>query len=174
MVTTSFAAVVLSAVLAPGSIPTPKWQADYAQAMAAAAAQQKPMAVFISQGKAGYEQLVKGGIPTEAGQLLAAKYVSVYIDTSTEAGKSLAGQFELSKGLVISSKDGSKQALWHKGEVAPSTLTRYLNQCSDASKIITTTEVRGVAPPASYPAPQFLNQPFARPGYPGAPCLTGR
>jgi hypothetical protein len=151
------------------------WQTDYGQALAVATIQQKPVAVFIGQGRAGYEQIVKGGVPEEAVRLLSSNYVSVYVDTSTEGGKVLAGQFELSKGLVISSRDGRKQALWHKGEVTASTLSDYLTRCIDSSRQVITTEVGGSVRPAapSYPAP-VLNQPFVRPGFPGAPCLTGR
>ena len=190
MVTTSFTAVVLSAVLAPGAVATPAWHSDYAQALSAATAQHKPVAVFIGQGKTGYEQIVKGGIPSRAAELLAKEYVCVYIDTATSTGHSLASQFELNKGLVISTKDGSRQALWHKGEVAPSALTKYLSNCCEVSKVVTTTEVRGTttaiqvvpaavvrpAAPASYPGltPQYFPQQFPRSGFPAAPCLTGR
>jgi hypothetical protein len=187
MVTTSFTAVVLSAVLTGGAVSAPAWHSDYAKALSAATAQHKPVAVFIGQGESGYEQIVKGGIPSPAAELLAKKYVCVYVDTATSAGKSLAGQFELKRGLVISTKDGSRQALWHKGEVAPTALTGYLNNCCEASKVVTTTEVRGTvaavaapavrpAAPASYPGltPQYFPQQFPRSGFPGAPCLTGR
>ena len=180
MVTTSIAAVVLYAVLAPGAVATPAWQTDYGKAVAAAAAQHKPMAVFIGQGKTGYEQVVRGGIPGEVGKVLAQDYIPVYIDTGTETGKTLASQFELNKGLVISSQDGEKQAVWHKGELAPTTLSRYLTKCCDSTRVVTTTEIVGAAPPVpvqpspAFSAPQYFPQQFPRAGFPAAPCLTGR
>lgn len=146
MVSTTFAAVVLSAVLLPGAVEAPKWQSDYAAAMTAASAQQKPMAVFIGHGKAGYAQLVSGGeIPAEAGQVLAKNYVCVYVDTDTAAGKALAGQFDLNTGVVISSKGGSVQALRHTGTVAPTALTGYVTKYSEVKSVVT-TETTGVVP----------------------------
>ena len=146
MVSTTFAAVALSAVLSPGAV-SPAWQSDYGTAIAAASAQQKPVAVFIGQGKAGYAKLVNGGeIPADAGQLLAKSYVCVYVDTDTTTGKKLAGQFDLTSGLVISSKGGNVQALRYTGTVAPTDLTGYLTKYSDPAKVVTTTEQGGLIP----------------------------
>ena len=138
MMTTTFAAVALSAVLSSGAVVVPAWQTDYSKAVASAAAEHKPIAVFIGKGDSGYSKLVGGEIPTEAGQLLAKSYVCIYVDTDTAAGKSLAGQFDISKGLVISCKGGDVQALRHSGAVTPSNLTGYLAKYSDAKTIATT------------------------------------
>ncbi len=145
MISTTFAAVALSAVLSTGAVAVPTWQSDYSKAIAAAAAEQKPVAVFIGQGQAGYSKLVGGEFPTDAGQLLAKNYVCVYVDTDTAAGKSLAGQFDISKGLVISCKGGDVQALRYTGTVSPSNLTSYLTKYSEA-KTVATTETVGAVP----------------------------
>ena len=138
MMTTTFAAVALSAVLSSGAVVVPAWQTDYSKAVASAAAEHKPLAVFIGKGDSGYSKLVGGEIPTEAGQLLAKSFVCIYVDTDTAAGKSLARQFDISKGLVISGKGGDVQALRHSGAVTPSNLTGYLAKYSDGKTIATT------------------------------------
>jgi len=148
MITTTFAAVALSAVLSTGAIAVPTWQPNYSKAIAAAAAEQKPLAVFIGKGETGYAKLVGGEFPTDAGQLLAKSYVCVYVDTDTAAGKSLAGQFDISKGLIISCKGGDVQALRYTGEVSPSSLTKYLTKYSEA-KTVATTETAAEASAAT-------------------------
>jgi hypothetical protein len=144
MITTTFAAVALSAVLGTGAISQPAWQTDYSKAIAAAAAEHKPVAVFIGHGEAGYKQLVGGEIPKEAGQLLAKSFVCMYVNTDTAAGKNLASRFDMTQGVVISCKGGSVQALRYGGKVAPASLTSYLTKYSDA-KTVTTTETAGQA-----------------------------
>ncbi len=147
MLPTTFVAVALSVVLAGETAAlTPDWQTDYHKAVAVAGAQQKPIAVFIGQGEAGYSRLVsEGSIPAEAGQLLAKNYVCVYVDTDTAAGKALAGDFALSTGLVISNKGGSYQALRHTGTVSPADLTGYLTRYGTVTTVTTTAE-RGLVP----------------------------
>lgn len=151
MVTTTFAAVVLSAVLSPSAV-SPNWQSDYGTALTAAADQQKPLAVFISRGEAGYAALVGGKIPTEAGQLLGKSYVCLYVNTDTTEGKNLAGQFALSDGLVISNKGGDLQALRHNGAVSPEALTSYLTKYSGQTAVVRTETVGAIAPATIVPA----------------------
>src|SRR5881227_1029587 len=105
MFATTFAAAALSGLLPVGAeSPSPTWQSDYPAAMQSAVAQQKPVAVFISRGAAGYDRLVSDGkIPAEAAKVLAEGYVCVYVDTDTAAGQTLAAQFRITSGLVISS-----------------------------------------------------------------------
>jgi hypothetical protein len=149
MITTTFAAVALSAVLSTGAVAVPAWQTDYAKALTAAAAEQKPIAVFIGKGDAGYAKLVGGEIPADAGQLLAKSYVCVYVNTDTAAGKTLAGQFDMSKGLVISCKGGNVQALRYGGAVAPQSLTTYLTKYSDAKTVVSTETAGDAVIPAT-------------------------
>ena len=106
MITTTLAVLALAGGLSAGSIPTPNWQKDYAQALAVASSEGKPVAVFISQGNTTPGKLVtEGPIPSDAAKLLRDKYVCVYLDTATASGKAMADQFSLSEGLVISHRN---------------------------------------------------------------------
>jgi hypothetical protein len=175
MVATTFAAAVLGATLSPGAVVTPDWRTDYRAALTAAAAEQKPVAVFIGHGSAR-------PVPPEAAALLANRYVCVSVDVDTPAGKDLAGKFGLAEGLVISSKGGEVQALKYAGPVPAAALPGYLAKYGDPARVVTTTEKVGaqVAPaavPASYPAPVF----HPAPAYPapvfrsfGGGCASGR
>lgn len=178
MVSTSFTVAALLA-LSAGSVPSVNWQPDYATAMSAAVAQQKPVAVFIGQGEAGYAKLVAGGqIPASAGQVLSSEYVSVYVNTDTAAGKALAGQFEMSAGLVISTRGGAKQALRLPGTVNATDLTGVLTTLGSTTVVSTPATVV----PASYTAPVMNYAPVQMyaPAYAprtvsfGGGCANGR
>jgi hypothetical protein len=139
MITTTLAVLALAGGLSTGSIPSPSWHKDYAQAMALASSEHKPMAVFISRGSAmPGKMLADGTIPTEAAKLLRESYVCVYLDTETAAGKELAGRFALPEGLVISGPGGSVQALRHNGSVSGIDLTGNLTRYATAGAPATT------------------------------------
>lgn len=144
MVTTTFAAVVLSAALAEAP-SVPAWESNYARASETAVAQRKPLAVFIGHGEGGYSRVVGGNMPTEAGRLLAANYVALYVNTDTADGKRLATAFGVDEGLVISSRCGNLQALKHGGAVPAVELASYLTKYSAADVAVTTTERAGTA-----------------------------
>lgn len=148
MVTTTFAAVVLSAALA-NEAPAPAWETNYARASETAIAQRKPLAVFIGRGEAGYTRVVGGTMPTEAGRLLAASYVSLYVNTDTAEGKTLAAAFGVSEGLVISCRGCQVQALKYGGALPATDLAGYLTKYSAASTTVTTTERAGTVAPAA-------------------------
>jgi len=143
MISTTFAAV-LGAALSTGAVALPTWQTDYAKALQTASAEQKPIAVFIGKGEAGYTKVAGGEIPVDAGQILAKNYVCVYVNTDTAAGKTLAGQFDITKGLVISGKGGDVQALRFAGTATPLELTGYLSKYS-GTKAVVSTETAGAA-----------------------------
>lgn len=144
MFTTTFAAAALTGLLPVGAETlTPTWQSDYQSAIQVAVAQQKPVAVFIGHGEAGYDKLVSDGkIPADAGKQLANGYVCLYVDTDTAAGKTLAGQFQLTEGLVISSPGGAVQALRHSGNLSSAQLTGYVAKYSQPATVVT-TDYRG-------------------------------
>lgn len=159
MFVTALTAALLGSTLSPGTV-APAWKTDYREAMTAAAADGKPVAVFIGKGDGGFARVVAGEVPAEAGKLLAAKFVCLYVNTDTAAGKDLAGRFGMAEGLVVSSKGGEVQALKHAGAVAPAALTGYLTKYSDPARVVTATERVGVAvtaapvvTPAAYAAP---------------------
>lgn len=152
MFATTLAAVLLGSV-SPGAAAVPTWKTDYATAREAAAAEQKPLAVFVGHGEAGYAKLVGGAVPADAGRLLAANFVCMYVDTDSAAGKELASKFGLVEGLVVSSKGGDVQALKHAGAVAPAALTGYLTKYADPAQVVTVTEKVNIAPAAPVIAP---------------------
>lgn len=148
MVTTTLAVVALAGALGTGASPSPSWQTDYAHAMADAAAQQKPIAVFIGEGAGKPKQMLADGtIPEAAAKTLRDSYVCLYVDTATGSGKDLAGKFEISEGLVISSPGGNVQALRHAGSVASVDLNRQLSQFATAGQPATTVTT-GLQPAA--------------------------
>lgn len=164
---TTLAALVLGSSLTPGAA-APAWRTDYRQAIVAAQAEHKPVAVFIGPG-AGKN------VPAEAAALLAKSYVSLTVDTDTPAGKELAGKFGMTEGLVISNSGGDLQALRHGGPVPAAALPGYLAKFSDPARVVTTTEKVGAEAPAVVPAS------YAAPAYPSAPvfrtiggCPNGR
>lgn len=177
MVSTSFTVAALVA-LSAGSVPSVNWQADYATAMSTAVAQQKPMAVFIGKGDAGYAKLVAGGqIPASVGQVLSSQYVTVYVNTETAAGKELADKFEMAAGVVISTRGGAKQALRLSGEQTGTDLSGILTTLG------TTTVSAPAVVPASYTAPamnyapaqMYAPQMYAPRTYSfGGGCANGR
>src|SRR5262245_22826901 len=137
MITTTLAVVALAGAL--NASPNVGWRTDYAQAMAVAASEGKPLAVFIGRGTDRISRMVNEGvISSEASRLLRDSYVSVYLDTDTPAGKDLAGRFAISEGLVISGPGGSSQALRHTGPGGGSELTQNLSQFAKAGTPTTT------------------------------------
>jgi hypothetical protein len=173
MVTTTLAVLALAGGLSAGNAPSPSpsWQKDYAQALAVASSELKPVAVFIGHGTTTpTKMVVDGRIPTEAARLLRDKYVCVFIDTDTPAGKELAGRFAVTEGLVISGPGGQVQALRHSGAVEGADLTGKLTQYATTGQPATTATT-GVVPAAAYqPAPVY--QP-AVPTYRVAPAYYG-
>jgi hypothetical protein len=144
MVTTTFAAVVLSAALAnEAAVVAPAWETSYARAADTAIAQRKPLAVFIGRGEAGYAKVVGGDMPTEAGRLLAANYVALYVNTDTAEGQRLATAFGVTEGLVISCRGCQVQALKYGGAVPAVELAGYLTKYAAADVAVATTERAG-------------------------------
>ncbi|HEX4613585.1 MAG TPA: hypothetical protein VH092_35715 [Urbifossiella sp.] len=145
MVTTTFAAVMLSAALANEAVAAPAWETSYARAAETAIAQRKPLAVFIGRGEAGYTRVVGGDMPTDAGRLLASNYVALYVNTDTADGKTLATAFGVSEGLVISCRGCQVQALKYGGSVPAMDLAGYLTKYSATNVTVNTTERAGTA-----------------------------
>jgi hypothetical protein len=193
MLTATLAFALLGG-FSPGANATlPNLHTDYAQARSVASADNKPIAVFIGRGTdAMGRMLADGSIPADAAQLLRDRYVALYIDTDTAAGKELAGRFALTGGLVISGPGGGVQAFRHSGTLSGSALTKQLSQYATAGQPTTTVGATvapgssGVVIPASgqYVVPQYNVAPqYAFPAggyaYPsfggfGPTCAPGR
>jgi hypothetical protein len=140
MFTTTLAALALAGGLGSGVIPsTPNWHTDYAQAMTRSSAEGKPMAVFIGNGADRVaKMLADGTISADAARVLKASYVCVYLDTNTPAGKDLAGRFEISQGLIISSKGGNLQSYRHSGAIGNKELADSVSKYAGGEQPLTT------------------------------------
>jgi hypothetical protein len=121
-------------------------------ALRQAADQSKPIAVFIANGSEGFTHVLKDGpMPSESAKLLKDKYVSLFVDTTTEAGKATASAFELKEGLVISGPSGKKQAVRHDGSLSADALSKYLTRYAETTTVTTTETNEVVAAPAVSP-----------------------
>jgi hypothetical protein len=178
MLSTSLAAVVMTGFMS-AAIPAqqPAWQTDYRKVLAQAAESQKPIAVFIAHGEAGFARVIaEGKLGSEEAQLLKSSYVCLYVDTETAGGKKLSSAFEMKEGLVISGKAGDKQALRHEGPVTQAKLAKYLTKFADPNSTVVATELGGASAPPAAPA---VAQPAPSVGYyygggcPGGVCPTG-
>jgi hypothetical protein len=160
-----FAILALAGSLASANIPAqPKWSKDYREARQAAISAKKPLAVFIGSGSAGWEQV--GKFDPKVYQTLKEKYVCVYVNTDTTAGKNLAKAFDVNgKGLVISDKAGTTQAFYHNGELNGELLQKALVRYSDTDVAQGTESVSALVPP---PQPiQYRNYPTFVPSFGG-------
>jgi hypothetical protein len=156
MLSTSFALIAF--VASANSTAQLNWESDYAKAYNIAVQKQRPLAVFIGEGKNGPAQLVKDGVSDNAAKLLTESYVVVYIDTATESGKKLAQSYDMAQGLIIGDRSGAKQAARLAGTLTGDDLNTALVRFADPSLVVTTT--------ATTPAPVYVA--------PISPCASGR
>ena len=135
------------AFLGGASIPaTPTWMTDYGQAVQAGKKAGKPLAVFVSSGADGYQQVSRGGtLGSETRALLAKAYVCVYADTTQPAGMRLAQALEIAngRGLVISDRTGQSQAFHYVGQLSETELTRNLERFANIDNVRTTESNAG-------------------------------
>jgi hypothetical protein len=173
MSTTLLAMAALIGSLAPAAKPEFRVQSDYGRALQLAASENKPMAVLIGKGDVFAKLTGEAGLSSEAKKLLSEKYVCLSVNVDTDAGKSLADQFRLTDGLVISSAGGSHQALRQVGTVTPSDLAKHTAAYANTTGTPTTTVTVG-APvatstsnysPTYQPAYQPTYQPSYQPSY---------
>ncbi|AMV28670.1 hypothetical protein VT84_29970 [Gemmata sp. SH-PL17] len=150
MTTTILAVIALSGSLVPAAKPEFQAQTDYSQALRQAAAEGKPMAVLIGNGNAFAKVMGDAALPEATAKLLRDKFVCVTVDVNTVAGKELAGQFQLTDGLVISSAGGTHQALRQSGSISTSDLTKHTATFANATGTPAMTVTVG-APYTVYP-----------------------
>ena len=143
MITTILAVVALSGSLAPAAKPEFQAQTDYGQALKRAADEKKPMAVLIGKGDVFAKMMTDAGLSADAKKLLTEKYVCVAVNVETDAGKALAGQFQLTDGLVISSAGGTHQALRQSGAVSATDLAKHTATYANVTSAPATTATAG-------------------------------
>jgi hypothetical protein len=136
---------------------------DYRRAKVLAVKQQKPLAVFVARGSAGWQQVLRDGVSPEVRQLLSQRYVLVYVDQDNADGRKWAEAFELNgkSGLVLSDRKAELQAFRHEGELTASELGKHLSRFADPAHVATTT-ISGNAP-AYAPAQAFTPAAYQSP-----------
>jgi hypothetical protein len=144
MTTLLMAVVALSGPLAPAAKPEFSAQTDYGQAMKVAANEKKPIVVLIGKGDQFAKLMADKDLTAEAKKLLTEKYVCVTVDVTTDAGKNLAGQFQMTDGgLVISSAGGSYQAFRQTGTVTATDLSKQAATYATVSATPNSTTTAG-------------------------------
>ena len=90
-------------------------------------------------------------------KLLAERYVRVYLDADTEAGRQLAATLGVSgqHGLVISDRSGGVMAFRHDGDLPAQDLARRLEKYADPDLTVKTTETVCAAGPAAESVPEL-------------------
>ena len=171
-----YTSIVLVALAGSSFAAVPEslqFKSDYSAARKVGKSDRKPLAVFIGSGPKGWEQRTKEGqLSQESQKLLQANYVCVYVDTATEEGKSLARDFEMEEGLVLSDARGENQAFRHSGKLSNSDLESQLKKFSDPERVAVRTEtlsredVRYYQPETSGTAPSGYYAPQAYPSSP--------
>jgi hypothetical protein len=133
-----YTSLVLALVMGPGAAPrasaleAPTWQKDYVTARKLGQQENKALAVFIGSGQRGWEKVCRENrLNPDARKLLADHYVCVYVDASEARGKRLADDFDITHGLVVSTRNGESQAFHHQGRISATdlelTLRRFAN-----------------------------------------------
>jgi hypothetical protein len=125
--------VVLLALfqLSAAVIPAMSWHQNYTTALQQAAAVQRPLAVFIGSGTAGWQSISPAGqLDAEARRLLADHYICLYVDTTESSGKQLAASFGVTQGpaLILSDKTRQYQAYRQAGTMQPTQLVQVLQR----------------------------------------------
>jgi hypothetical protein len=172
MITTILAVVALSGSLAPAAKPEFQAQTDYGQALKMAADEKKPMAVLIGKGDTFAKLMADAGLSDEAKKLLSDKFVCVTVDVSTASGSQLAGQFQLTDGLVISSTGGTYQAFRQSGAVSAADLAKHAATYANVGSAPTTTATAGAPVITSTSFYADTTPATAAPAAGSAPLLT--
>jgi hypothetical protein len=139
----------------------PKWLDDYGIAHKLGQREQKPLAVFVGSGSGGWNRLSREGrFDKDIEDLLNAHYVCVYLDTNNQENRKLVSQleFEGGRGLIISDRTGSKQALHYEGKLSNQDLARSLKKYADPDRTVEKTETTLREPAPSVPA-QYYSPP---------------
>jgi hypothetical protein len=151
-----YTSTLLVALLSvPGAADTPTWSSSYTAACKECETAKKPLAVFLGSGKTGYNKVARDGeLSPECRRQLASGYVCAFIDTSTESGRRLAGEFEMpsGQGIVISDRGGAVQAFRHEGDLTNADLNAYLERYASGTAVSTTETIYSAR--TSFAAPE--------------------
>src|SRR5258708_38917957 len=95
--------VALTTLLTAPGTESLVWQKDYATALQKGKETGKPLAVILGKGANGWQSISKDGkLDSQTTDVLAQKYVCLYVNISEESGKQVADSFKLkdTAGLV--------------------------------------------------------------------------
>lgn len=170
---------MLASVASSNIQQTPTWSDGYSSAKDTVVSAHKPMAVFFGKGTNNWDKVVKdGSFDPAINQLLANKYVCVYVDVTTYDGYQLAKSFEVAgKGLVISDASGKKQAFNLSGELTKAELKEKLEVYAKAETVkATETVVRSTEVMTAPAAPVILAPAgfYSTGGCPNGQCPNAR
>lgn len=159
---TTILLVALSGFTAQANVDeAPSWLTDYSEARKQGQSEKKPLAVFVSSGKNGWNKVAKDGeLGKEVAKTLTDSYVCVYVDSATDAGKRLASALSLEngKGLVISDSSGRIMAYHHDGDLANRALGEVLTRFADPERAVQHTESTSTTVRSYYPPSQPVQQ----------------
>ena len=152
---TSSLVLAFSGISPSAKLDTPVWLNDYQAGTRQAAAQKKPLAVFLAPGVNGWRKVGQDNrLSPETQRILASRYVCVHIDTALAEGRRLARAFDIPSGLgiVISDRRAQVQAFSHEGELTAAKMVRYLTRYGASDYVVFTTETN----PPGHPEPTYV------------------
>ncbi len=165
-----YTSLMLAVMVGPGvapSVSAPEsltWHADYVAARKIGRQEEKPLAVFIGSGQRGWEKIShERKLSPDVRKLLTDHYVCVFVDTSKAHGKRLASEFDMTHGLVLSTRDGGSQAFRQDGHIGAKDLAFALERFANGYRN-TRTETLAELQQVSYGTP-------ARPAVTPAPVI---
>jgi hypothetical protein len=151
---TSILVLAFSGFAPSANSDTPTWLNDYHAGVRQAAAQKKPLAVFLAAGVNGWRKVGQDNrLSHETQRILASQYVCVHVDTATPEGERFARVFEIPSGLgiVISDRTAQVQAFSHEGDLTDAKMVRYLTRYGASNYVVFTTETN----PAGHAEPVY-------------------
>ena len=125
---------------------SPVWMEDYKTALTASVRQQKPLAIFLAEGRQSWDQVSRdGNLGKDVNRILHSDYVCVYIDTSKAAGQRFASVIDVPQGLgmVLGDRSGEFQAFRHAGQLTNETLEGFLRKYANREVVVQATETTG-------------------------------
>jgi hypothetical protein len=129
------------------------WMTNYSKALDMASSEHKPICMVFGSGANGQAKMLGSAPSAECMQLLSSKYLCVYCDTSSQAGRRLAQECSIfgDSGMIISDRNAQTQAFWHEGMLNPQAMMRCLTRYSDPQVVVRSTETAGTARTSFYP-----------------------
>jgi thioredoxin-related protein len=131
------------------------WESSYAKAIQDVQRTDKPLFIVFDKGSSSFRNMVHENpfLSEQVEEALSADYLRMFVDTETEAGKKLAGQFEADElpRIVVIDRSGEWQVYRKSGSPTSDQVQSVLAQYR-RSKITTspsTTDTRFYPPSSS-------------------------